>query len=255
MTDEIKAPEAPEDAEVTSAGNMTEEAKPKGGRNTRKKTRRAAERNPKKGGDSLINQVNPANPGISIPAYEQNITINSLQAQKVMRRVFSRASSSLYRIDVILRIISTADDADAVESIIEKEMHEVEEAMTQAKTRFETLLENNGITSLPVYDVVYKEDVRIISPHVGRFLGLVRRLDELVSMIDALWLNGLVVNKDRNSEVYRWQQRIITLGSRIINLERRARQSARTQGKESEVDAVVPEVNDEITEDILEGED
>lgn len=194
-----------------------------------------------------IQTVNsPTSAGVSVPAFEQNLVLNTLQAQKVMRRVFSRAAGSLYRIDVILRIISGDEDAARVEHIINDMITKVEKALLDSGVELEAALEVNGIDGLPIYDAPTKERVRITSPHVARFLSLVRKLDELVAKIDALWLSGLMANKERNDSVYRWQQRVIGLGSQIIGLERRAREAAKNQGKSGEVDAQVPVSSEEI---------
>lgn len=184
--------------------------------------------------------IPPTSSGVSVPAFEQLVKLNTLQAQKVMSRVFSRAAGSLYRIDVILRIIGSDLDAERVEVVINTMLNEVEEALQDAHKEMTSLLEENGIAGLPVYDAPTSETVRITSPHVARFLALVRKLDNLIAHIDALWLSGLMSNKERNDAVYRWQQRIIGLGSRIIGLERRARQAAQRQGKGEEVDAEAP---------------
>ncbi|NLC21780.1 MAG: hypothetical protein GX771_07730 [Halomonadaceae bacterium] len=185
--------------------------------------------------------VPPTSNGVSVPAFEQKIKLNTLQAQKVMKRVFSRAAGSLYRIDVILRIIGSDQDAERVELVIHTMLKEVEEALRETEVEMASMLEENGIDALPVYDAPTEESVRITSPHVARFVSLVRKLDALIAQIDALWLSGLMTNKDRNDAVYRWQQRIIGLGSRIIGLERRARQAAKRQGKSEEVDAQAPD--------------
>jgi hypothetical protein len=185
--------------------------------------------------------VPPTSNGVSVPAFEQKIKLNTLQAQKVMKRVFSRAAGSLYRIDVILRIIGSDQDAERVELVINTMLKEVEEALRDTEAEMAGMLEENGIDMLPVYDAPTEETVRITSPHVARFVSLVRKLDALVAQIDALWLSGLMTNKDRNDAVYRWQQRIIGLGSRVIGLERRARQAAKRQGKGEEVDAQAPD--------------
>lgn len=181
---------------------------------------------------------------ISIPAFEQTMKLNTLQAQKVMSRVFARASDSLYRIDVILRIIGKEEDAQAVESVIKTMFDEIDTGLSDSAAQNTALLEENGIDELPSYDAPTSERIRITSPQVSRFAALVRRLDKLVMEIDALWLSGLIENKDRNEAVYRWQQRIIGLGSRIIGIERRARLAAKRQGKGDEVDAAAPFVEE-----------
>jgi hypothetical protein len=198
----------------------------------------------------------PTSNGVSVPAFEQKLKLNTLQAQKVMRRVFSRAAGSLYRTDVILRIIGGDEDAERVELIINQMLSEVETALQEAQKEMAQRLEENGVDSLPVYDAPTEELIRITSPHVARFVSLVRKLDALITQIDALWLSGLMTNKERNDAVYRWQQRVIGLGSRIIGLERRARQAAQRKGKGEQVEAEAPmdekDVSDDLADDVPE---
>lgn len=191
----------------------------------------------------------PTTNEISIPAFEQKLKLNTLQAQKVMRRVFSRAAGSLYRTDVILRIIGGDKEAEQVEMVINTMIKEVEGALQESNKEMAEMLEENGVDQLPVYDSPTEEAIRITSPHVAQFVSLVRKLDALIVQIDAMWLSGLMTNKDRNDAVYRWQQKVIGLGSRIIGLERRARLAARKKGKEEEVDAQAPEVKEDKEDD------
>lgn len=197
-------------------------------------------------GENVI--VAPTSRDISVPGFEKKVKLNTLQAQKVMSRVFTRAAGSLYRIDVILRIIAGDAEAENVEQVIDGMLKDVETDLQKHQNMLAALLEENGIDDLPVYDVPTNEIVRITSPHVGRFTALIQKLDSLIAQIDALWLSGLMPNKERNDEVYRWQQCIIGLGSRIIGIERRARQAARRNGKGDEVDSLVPETNEKEDE-------
>lgn len=182
----------------------------------------------------------PTSNGVSVPAFEQKNTLHTLQAQKAMDRVFSRAAASLYRIDVILRIIGSEEDAAKVEFVISAMCKEVAAVLDEARQENIDMLEENGIDGMPVYDDPLEVTIRITSPHVGRFFTLVKKLDETVRQIDALWLSELMENKDRNEKVYRLQQKVIGLGSRIIGLERRAREAAKNQGKEAEVEKQAP---------------
>lgn len=188
------------------------------------------------------------NNGISIPAFEQTITLNTLQAQRVMERVFERAAGSLYRIDVILRIIGSEENAHSVENLIQEEIMGVSTILKDAAKQTAAVMEANGVEGTPLYNCPSTKPVRIVSPHVAQFLSLVRMLDKLVMEIDALWLSGIVDNKNRNEEVYRWQQKVMGLGSRIIGIERRARKAAKSQGKGDEVDAQAPVSEDELAD-------
>lgn len=177
---------------------------------------------------------------ISIPAFEKKVTLQTLQGQKVMRRSYERTANSLYRIDVILRIIGDEDNAARVEAVIDSMIKEIEEAMHKDMSARGAEIENHGIDELPGYNAPVHHTVQITSPHVSRYLHLVLQVDSLVQHIDALWLSGALTNKERNDAVYAWQQKVIGLGSRIIGLERRARQAARRQGKEDEVEEAAP---------------
>lgn len=182
----------------------------------------------------------PTSRGVSVPAFEQSLKLNTLQAQKVMHRVFSRAAGSLYRIDVILRIIGSEENAEQVEDVISDMLKEVDQELSTADAETFALLEENGIDGQPVYNSPVEQTVRITSPQVARFVSLVRKLDKLIMNIDTLWLAGQMVNKEHNDSAYRWQQKVMGLGSRIIGLERRARLAAQRQGKGDQVEAEAP---------------
>jgi hypothetical protein len=47
-----------------------------------------------------------------------------------------------------------------------------------------------------------------------------------------LWLCGILTNKQRADGAYQWQQRLLRLGRRIVEIERRARASAGKRGKD-----------------------
>ena len=92
-------------------------------------------------------------------------------------------------------------------------------------------------------------NAKISSPQVGQFVGLVRKLNALMISMDTLWLSSVLSNKQRVDGNYAWQQRIIKLARRIIDIEIRARKSAKAKGKEAEVEQAVPSTDDEITEE------
>ncbi len=70
----------------------------------------------------------------------------------------------------------------------------------------------------------------------------------MISM-DTLWLSSGLSNKQRVDGNYAWQQRIIKLARRIIDIEIRARKSAQAKGKEAKVEKAVPASDEEITEE------
>ncbi|MFT8259153.1 MAG: hypothetical protein ACMZI2_07600 (plasmid) [Candidatus Symbiodolus clandestinus] len=56
-------------------------------------------------------------PVYSRPSFIQALTLNSLQAQRVMVRAFEKVSRALYFIDVILHIIGTEEQVGVTNCI------------------------------------------------------------------------------------------------------------------------------------------
>ena len=170
-------------------------------------------------------------------------------AQRVVDRVFRRTVSALYGIDVILRIIGDENEIDEVEQIISQLIEDCAKAVDNEQARLDKLMESNGIDEVPDYTDPITFNAKISSPQVGQFVGLVRKLDALMISMDTLWLSSVLSNKQRVDGNYAWQQRIIKLARRIIDIEIRARKSAKAKGKEAEVEQAVPSTDDEITEE------
>lgn len=190
-----------------------------------------------------------AKPSYSKPIFEQSFTINSLQAQRVVDRVFRRTVSALYGIDVILRIIGDANEIDEVEGIITQMIDEGVGAIDKEQQRLDKLMEANGIDEIPDYTDPITFNARISSPQVGQFVGLVRKLDALMIAMDTLWLSSVIGNKQRVDGNYAWQQRVIKLARRIIDIEIRARKSAQAKGKQEEVEQAAPATEDGLSEE------
>lgn len=180
------------------------------------------------------------NADLSRPVFKRVLKVNSLQAQRVVERSFQRVSDSLFSIDVILRIIGEQDEIDQVESIIQEHIEKVSVDLDTATNQLQKLMEDNGIEGAPEYTSPNQYDIEINSPQVAQFAYLVRKLDNLMLLVDTLWLNSILTSKQRKDATYQWQQRLIKLAGRIIGIEKRARISAYSKGKKDEVEAEAP---------------
>jgi hypothetical protein len=190
----------------------------------------------------------------SRPAFDRRITIQSEQAQRVFEREFPRVVSALYAIDVILRIIGDDHEIDEIESVVGTMIGECAKDLQNEKARIDKVREDNGITSLPCYSNPEQVEVRIVSPQVAQFAALLQKMDDLMISLDALWLCGVLSNKQRSDGVYQWQQRLLRLGRRIVAIERRARVSAGKRGKGAEVRKATgePEGTEETESNLIE---
>lgn len=194
-------------------------------------------------------------PVYSIPVFERELEIQSLQAQRVMNRVFKRTVRALYSIDTILRIIGDDQEMDEVEEIIAKMFTDAQKALEEESSRLDTLMENNGISEVPEYTNPHTYQVKITSPQAAVYANLVSGLDALMVKMDACWLLSVLDNKQRKEGTFQWQQRILRLGRRIVDIEVRARKAATRKGKEDEVkEALPPEPEDSDNLDDVEAE-
>ncbi|EOW3238702.1 hypothetical protein ACOV3A_004568 [Citrobacter freundii] len=98
---------------------------------------------------------------------------------------------------------------------------------------------SNSLFSIDVILRIIGEQDEI--DQVAQFAHLIRKLDTLMGIVDTLWLNTVLTSKQRTDATYQWQQRLIKLAGRIIGIEKRARISAHSKGKEGEVAEAAPE--------------
>ena len=159
----------------------------------------------------------------SRPVFDQQVILQSEQAQRVYEREFRRVVEALYAIDVILRIIGDSQEADTVESMVTEMIAECANEIKNEQARFDKLKEDNGITAIPRYTHPGQVQIRIVSPQAAQFAALLRNMDALMISLDTLWLCGVMGNKQRGNGVYQWQQRLLRLGRRIVDIEKRAR--------------------------------
>ena len=160
---------------------------------------------------------------------------------------------ALYGIDVVLRIIGDDEEMDQVEEIVGKLIGELAAELRAEHARLAQLRESNGISATPRYTNPKRITVHISSPQLAQYTALIEELDRLMTVMDALWLTGVLTNKQRADGAYQWRTRVLRTGREIIEIERRARASAEKRGKgeelsEVEEPVVAQEVSSEVSE-------
>jgi len=190
----------------------------------------------------------------SRPVFDQTITIHSNHAQRLLDRGFLLVVRALYGIDVVLRIIGDDEEMDQVEEIVGSLIGELAAELRAEHARLAQLREANGISATPRYTNPKRITVHISSPQLAQYTALIEELDRLMTVMDALWLTGVLTNKQRADGAYQWRTRVLRTGREIIDIERRARKSAEKRGKGeelSEVDesVVAQEVSSEERDD------
>ncbi len=170
----------------------------------------------------------------SRPVFRQVLKVNSLQGQHVMARSFERVSNALFSIGVVLRVLCAPEEIDRVESVVMEDFSKTSTDLDRAIAQFTKLMEDNGVDAMPEYTHPNEYAIEIKSPQAARFAALIRKLDELMALVDTLWLNAVLNDKQRSDIGYQWRQRLVRLGGRIVAIERRAHAAARARGKDGE---------------------
>ena len=190
-----------------------------------------------------------ARQSFSRPVFDQTVTIQSNHAQRLLDRGFLLVVRALYGIDVVLRILGDEEEMDQVEGIVGALIGALAAELRAEHARLAQLREANGISATPRYTHPRKITVHISSPQLAQYTALIEELDRLMTVMDALWLTGVLTNKQRADGAYQWRIRVLRTGREIIEIERRARASAEKRGKGEELAGVEAPV---LTEDVAE---
>jgi hypothetical protein len=169
-------------------------------------------------------------PAFSRPVFDQSFAIQSEHAQRLLDRGFHLVVRALYGIDAVLPIIGEEAATAEVETLVTRLIATCATELQGERARLEKLCEDHGIGERPRYTHSEEVKVRVSSPQVAQFAALIRALDALLIVMDALWLTGVLTNQQRADGTYAWRRRVLRLGREIIAIERRAQAAARVRG-------------------------
>jgi hypothetical protein len=169
-------------------------------------------------------------PAFSRPVFDQRFAIQSEHAQRLLERGFHLVVRALYGIDAVLPIIGEEAATAEVEALVTRLIATCATELGAEQARLEKLCEDHGVAERPRYTHPEEVRVRVSSPQVAQLTALVRALDALMIVMDALWLTGVLTNQQRADGAYAWRRRVLRLGREIIAIERRAQAAARARG-------------------------
>ncbi|MEA3640019.1 MAG: hypothetical protein VBE63_08755 [Lamprobacter sp.] len=181
----------------------------------------------------------------SKPVLDQTLTIHSQNAQYVLQRghSFVLVVRALYSISVVLRIIGEESDMDQIEALVSERIEAVAQTLQDEHARLKALADEEGGVPVPRYTNPREVTLQLSSPQLAHYVRLVLLLDKILMLLDGLWFAGLLSNKQRKDATHRLRRLVYGLGRSIIDLERRARESARRAGKDAELLAADDAVN------------
>lgn len=177
----------------------------------------------------------------SIAVVELEVTLQSQQAQYVQERALFRVMRSLYTISVILRHIAKPKEVDDVLAVVFSRIDEVKKAIEADHARLTKLLEDSGAAFKLSFTRPTPVTVQISSPHARRYLELIQLLDKHMNLVEGLWLCELLSDTQRHEAQEGSTGQVLALAGQINEIETRARDAARRQGKEEDVAAELAE--------------
>lgn len=181
----------------------------------------------------------------SRPVLQRTMVLRSEQAQRIMAREGDRVLRSLHAIAVVFRATLPMELADRIEAESGALIEEGAQALATEIARVSALRENEGVTVIPVYSHPGELPIRILCPRALDFLSMVEGLDELMVLIDSLWLSGLLTNRHRSEAAYQWQQRILRIARRIAAIESQVRSRSASETEPDPI-ALDPMASDEL---------
>lgn len=155
----------------------------------------------------------------SRPVLERTLILRSEQAQRIMSREGDRVLRSLHAIAVVFRATLPPESADAIEVESGSLIEEGAQALALEISRVSAMRANEGITLIPCYSHPGEVPIRVLCPRALDFIAMVEGLDELMTLIDSLWLSGLLTNRARSEAAYQWQQRILRIARKLAAIE------------------------------------
>lgn len=138
----------------------------------------------------------------STPAFEGKVTLHTEQAKNLACRVpstdrrtlFSSAMTALYTIDVVSRKLSKRRGFNHTEIIeaLDKQLTLLDEDLIKHTKQLETFAAAENITQRAAYSRPEEVAYRITTPQISRLGSILQRFDQLIILIDTLWLSGKI---------------------------------------------------------------
>jgi hypothetical protein len=175
----------------------------------------------------------------SKPVLEQTLTIHSQNAQYVLQRghSFLLVVRALYAISVVLRIIGEESDMDRIEALVSERIDAVADSLRAEHARLKKLADDEGGVPALRYTNPREVTLQLSSPQLAQYVRLILLLDQTLMLLDGLWFAGVLSNKQRKDATHDLRRLVYRLGRELIDLERRARESALRAGQDDALQA------------------
>lgn len=161
----------------------------------------------------------------------RDVTLKTIQANRVYKRCYGYLSRKLYHIAVVSLILNDREVANKAQEHVRAMLTDLAKILKDEKERVDTIRNNAGLPKdIPGTDNPQKVHVAIKSPYDARFLQLILDLDDLVLRIGSLWMMEELIDNENVDVPYKWQQEVMRVAGRIKNLADGLRKKAKEKG-------------------------
>ena len=180
----------------------------------------------------MSTQMNEISNSDSFPEILCDWDFVTKQSQEIYSRVFKTLSQAHVHIGIISRVTQNLnkglreDTSEQAEATLSTLYDELGTNMDEEKERLLKLLKDNGIKAKASYSSPKAITVSVKSPQDTRYLSLLSKLDELVTMLDTLWLFGVLDNKQKIIAVMNQKRYVVKTANKIIDLSTKMRAAA-----------------------------
>lgn len=159
---------------------------------------------------------------------KHSLTLTNGRTINVMSGIYRRASVAYYNISVILQIIARDEKSremvEEAHNFLTTTSENLNATIDERVAELNKLCQENGIaTSSWKEDIGFTHaqswEIKVASPWAKKFLVALQRIDEYIGLLDWLWLNGMIEDRDHVKLPRQIIREILRFASMAIQME------------------------------------
>lgn len=167
-------------------------------------------------------------PNAKHPCFVIPLDVKTEAAHRVFMSTYDATQKALYHVYCIFPIQSRAEPekANAVIDTVEERFGQIEKELDDELARLQVLAKTDGAAMANRYFNEERNEVVVMTRGMGRFIGLIQKMDQIVRHIDALWFSTRMNEKDRNNRMMEWRNKITRFHRFLSQVHLRAQNAA-----------------------------
>lgn len=152
----------------------------------------------------------------SRPVLKTSIVLRTRHGQKTYTRAYQILASAVYAMSLKMRAFATEQQASQVEEAVDTIINESHADLTQEIARMRQMCVENDLQPDAIeYTDPRKYETELSSNRASRYLDMIRDLDELCVIMDALGIGGVLSDSQHSTGEYQWQRRVHKISSKV----------------------------------------